>query len=140
MFMGNGMSLSRGAKTLVQEKSVSNGGKRKRHGYVPAPPISPGDVLRDIILSDPEITQERLGKAMQVSRFSINQIVNGKRAITAEMALKLAYVLSTTPDLWLNLQRDVDLYTARRKLSEKIRTLKVVRSPKAEKKLFADRD
>jgi len=138
--MGNGMSLSRGAKTLVRRKSVSKDGKGKRDGYVPAPPISPGDVLRDFILSDPEITQERLAKAMQVSRFSINQIVNGKRAVTAEMALKLARVLSTTPKLWLDLQRDVDLYAARRKLDEEIEALKVLRSPKAEKDLFIDRD
>jgi addiction module HigA family antidote len=139
-FMGNGMSLSRGAKTLGQRKSASKGGKGKRDSYVLAPPISPGDVLRDIILSDLEITQERLAKAMQVSRFSINQIVNGKRAVTAEMALKLARVLSTTPDLWLNLQKDVDLYAARRKLGEKIGALKVLRSPKTEKELFVDRD
>jgi len=77
---------------------------------------------------------------MQVSRFSINQIVNGKRAVTAEMALRLARVLSTTPKLWLDLQRDVDLYAARRKLGEEIEVLKVLRSPKAEKDLFIDRD
>ena len=134
------MSLSRGAKTLVQERSVSKGGKGRQDGYVPAPPISPGDILRDLIRSDPEITQERLAKSMHVSRFSINQIVNGKRAVTAEMALKLARVMSTTPDLWLNLQKDVDLYAARRKLGEKIRALKVLRSPKTEAGLFIDKD
>ena len=134
------MSLSRGAKTLVRRKSVSKGGKGKRDGYVPAPPISPGDVLREFILSDPAITQEGLATTMQVSRFSINQIVNGKRAVTAEMALRLARVLSTTPKLWLDLQRDVDLYAARRKLGEEIEVLKVLRSPKAEKDLFIDRD
>jgi antitoxin HigA-1 len=136
--MGNGMSRSRGTKTSVREKSVSKGGKGQRDGYVPAPPISPGDILRDFIESDPEITQERLANSMKVSRFSINQIVNGKRAVTAEMALKLAQVLSTTPNLWLNLQKDVDLYTARRKIGEKIGALKVLRSPKAEKDLFIE--
>lgn len=139
-FMGNGMSLSRGAKTSVQRKSISKGGKGKRDSYVLAPPIRPGDVLRDFILSDPEITQELLAKAMQVSRFSINQIVNGKRAVTAEMSLKLARVLSTTPKLWLDLQRGVDLYAARQKLGEGIDALKVLRSPKVEKDLFIDKD
>lgn len=134
------MSLSRGARTLVQEKSISKGGKRKQDRYIPAPPMSPGDVLRDFILSDAEITQDRLAKAMRVSRFSINQIVNGKRTVTAEMALKLARVLSTTPDLWLNLQKGVDLYAAGRKLGEEIESLKVLRSSKAEKDLFVDRD
>lgn len=134
------MSLSRGARTLGRRKSSSKGDKRNRDSYIPAPPISPGDVLREFILSDPGITQERLAQAMQVSRFSINQIVNGKRAVTAEMALKLARVLSTTPKLWLDLQRDVDLYAARRKRGEEIRALKVLRSPKAEKDLFIDKD
>jgi len=134
------MSLSRGAKTLVQEKSASKGGKEKRDRYIPAPPISPGDLLRDLIQSDPELTQERLAKSMHVSRFSINQIVNGKRAVTAEMALRLARVMSTTPDLWLNLQKDIDLYAAHRKLGQEIGALKVLRSPKADKDLFVDKD
>ena len=102
--------------------------------------MSPGDALRGYILSEPEITQERLAKAMLVSRFSINQIVNGKRAVTADMALRLAHVTSTTPDLWLNLQREVDLYVARRKLADKIRGMKVLRSPKPDKELFSDTD
>src|ERR1041385_9570596 len=101
--------------------------------FIPAPPVSPGDVLRKYILSDSEITQERLAKAMLVSRFSINQIVNGKRAITADMALRLAHVTSTTPDLWLNLQREVDLYQARLKLGEELESMEVVRRPRTEK-------
>lgn len=132
------MSLSRGAKTSVRQKSSSRGDE-EREGYIPAPPISPGEVLRDFILSNPEITQERLAKAMQVSRFSINQIVNGRRAVTAEMALKLAHVLSTTPKLWLDLQRDIDLYVADRKLSREIARLKILRSPKTDKELFVDK-
>jgi antitoxin HigA-1 len=140
-FMGNGMSHSRGAKTSVREKSASKGDKgSRRDAYIPAPPITPGDVLRDYILSEPGITQERLAKAMLVSRFSINQIVNGKRAVTADMALRLAHVTSTTPDLWLNLQRDIDLYTAERKLGQKIRSMKVLRSPKTEKELFIEKN
>jgi addiction module HigA family antidote len=106
--------------------------------FIPAPPVSPGDVLRKYIFSEPEITQERLAKAMLVSRFSINQIVNGKRAVTADMALRLAHVTSTTPDFWLNLQREVDLYVARQKLADKIRSMKVLRSPKTDKELFKD--
>jgi addiction module HigA family antidote len=60
-----------------------------------APPISPGDVLKRRILKD-EITQEKLAFAMRVSRISVNQIVNGRRSITAEMALRLARVTGTT--------------------------------------------
>lgn len=106
--------------------------------FIPAPPVSPGDVLRKYIFSDSEITQEQLAKAMLVSRFSINQIVNGKRAVTADMAVRLAYVTSTTPDFWLNLQREIDLYVARQKLADKIPNLKVLRLPKTERELFKD--
>jgi antitoxin HigA-1 len=105
--------------------------------YVPAPPIGPGDALRKYIL-DSSITQERLAHAMQVSRFSINQIVNGRRAITAEMALRLAHVTSTTPGLWLDLQRDVDLYQAQLKLGVRLNQLKILRPPKSEQELFSD--
>jgi plasmid maintenance system antidote protein VapI len=75
---------------------------------------------------------------MGVSRFSINQIINGRRAVTAEMALRLARVTSTTADLWLNLQRDVDLYFAQRKIGEKLLDMKVLRPPKTHKELFAE--
>ena len=78
-----------------------------------------------------EITQEQLADAMQVSRFSINQIVNGRRSVTADMALRLARVTSTTADFWLNLQRDVDLYEAGNKLADVLRSLPVLRRPGA---------
>jgi addiction module HigA family antidote len=105
--------------------------------YIPAPPVTPGEFLRKRILGD-KITQERLADAMKVSRFTINQIINGRRSITAEMALRLARVTSTTPDYWLNLQRQVDLYRASLSLSEALNTLEVLRPPKTEQELFSD--
>lgn len=103
--------------------------------YIPAPPVTPGEFLRKRILSD-KITQERLADAMRVSRFTINQIINGRRSITAEMALRLARVTSTTPDYWLNLQRQVDLYNASLSLSAELNALEVLRPPKTEQELF----
>jgi addiction module HigA family antidote len=105
--------------------------------YIPAPPITPGDALRKYILSE-KMTQERLADAMGVSRLSVSQIVNGRRSVTAEMALRLARVTSTTPDFWLNLQRDVDLYNARLKLGAKLDRLVVLRPPKSDHELFVD--
>lgn len=103
--------------------------------YVPAPPVTPGEFLRERILND-KITQERLADAMKVSRFTVNQIINGRRSITAEMALPLARVTSTTPDYWLNLQRTVDLYNAAMTLGAKLEALEVLRPLKSERELF----
>jgi addiction module HigA family antidote len=105
--------------------------------YVPAPPIGPGEALRKYILGS-KITQERLADAMQVSRFSVNQIINGRRSVTPEMALRLARVTSTSPDLWLNLQQEMDLYRAKLKLSSELEKLPVLRPPKSERELFSD--
>ena len=106
--------------------------------YIEAPPIGPGDVLREQFLEKREITQEQLADAMGVSRLSINQIVNGRRRVTAEMALRLAYVTGTTPDFWLNLQRDVDLYEARLKLEDELQKLNVLRPPTSPDRLIVD--
>ena len=102
----------------------------------PAPPPTPGEVLRDRILSVGGITQERLAKAMRVSRLSVSQIVNGHRAVTAEMALRLAKATSTTPMFWLDLQRGVDLHDARRRLQRDLRAIRVVRRPVPRRQLF----
>ena len=105
---------------------------------VPTPPISPGEVLRERILGNRKMTQEQLAKAMQVSRLSVNQLVNGRRAVTAEMALRLARVTTTTPNFWLNLQRDVDLFEAEVKLADTLPQLGVLREPKSGAELIVD--
>jgi addiction module HigA family antidote len=93
---------------------------------IPAPPITPGEVLRERVLIPLGITQEHLAEALQVSRFSVNQIVNGRRAVTADMALRIARVTDTSPEFWLNLQRDVDIYEARRAIGPVVLKLKAL--------------
>lgn len=94
-----------------------------------AEPIAPGDVLRREVLGGAQrITQDELAQALDVSRHSINELVNGKRGVTADMALRLARVLNTDPDFWLNLQRDIDLYRARRKAGPALENLRVLRT------------
>lgn len=94
-----------------------------------APPPSPGEVLRSHLMAAEGITQDKLALAMNVSRFSVNQIVNGRRAITAEMAMRLGKVTSTSAEFWMNLQRNVDLYAAETKLAKEIETLPVLLEP-----------
>jgi addiction module HigA family antidote len=83
--------------------------------HVPFPPliVSPGSVLREEIEKRLGISQDRLAKALGVSRLTINEIVNEKRTVTAEMALKLAKALGTDPEFWLTLQQGLDLARAR---------------------------
>jgi addiction module HigA family antidote len=75
--------------------------------------VSPGSVLREGVAKRLGISQGRLAKALGVSRVTINEIVNEKRNVTADMALKLAKALGTDPEFWLNLRQGFDLARAR---------------------------
>ena len=76
------------------------------------PPIHPGAILKLDFLDALEISQYRLAKAMQVPPRRINEIVQGKRSITADTALRLSKALGTTAAFWMNLQSRFDLETA----------------------------
>src|SRR5688500_20375431 len=80
--------------------------------------VSPGSVLREEIEGGLGISQDRLAKALGVSRLTINEIVNEKRNVTADMALKLAKALGTDPEFWLNLQQGFDLARARERCGD----------------------
>lgn len=75
-------------------------------------PIHPGVIVREDILKELGLTQEALARAVGVSRRTVNELVNGKRSVTAEMALKLGRFTKTSPEMWLNLQNAVDLWDA----------------------------
>ena len=80
--------------------------------------VSPGSVLREEIENRLGISQDRLARALRVSRLTINEIVNEKRTVTPEMALKLAQALGTDPEFWLTLQQRHDLARAREKCGD----------------------
>jgi len=77
------------------------------------PNIHPGEVLREEFLEPLGISQNRLARAMGVPPRRINEIVHGKRAITADTALRLARALGTSEQFWMGLQADYDLEAAR---------------------------
>jgi addiction module HigA family antidote len=83
-------------------------------------PLHPGVFLRDRVLRKPgaRITQDVLADALDVSRFTVNQIINGHRSITADMAVRLAYVLGTSPEFWLDMQKRLDIFEAEHKMAE----------------------
>jgi addiction module HigA family antidote len=80
------------------------------------PNIHPGEVLREEFLIPLGISQYRLAKEIGVTEARISAICAGKRAITADTALRLAAFFGTTPGFWLGLQADYDTEEAARNL------------------------
>lgn len=72
-------------------------------------PVHPGEVLLEDFINELCITQNRLALAIGVPPRRINEIVHGKRSITADTALRLAKYLGTTAQFWLNLQSQYEL-------------------------------
>jgi len=92
------------------------------------PPTHPGEILKEEFLEPLGITQSHLAKALRTSFRAINELVNKKRGITTEMALKLAKYFGTTPQLWLNLQNQYDLYKVSVKKKEILDEVEVYKS------------
>ena len=76
------------------------------------PPTHPGEMLREEFLIPLEMTQTELARRIDVSYPRVNEIVNGKRGITPDTALRLSRLFGTTPEFWLNGQRNWDLWHA----------------------------
>jgi antitoxin HigA-1 len=89
-------------------------------------PTRPGEVLRDEFLREHEITQEALAQAIGMSRLTINQLINGKRAITAETALRLGRAMGTSAEFWMNLQRTFDLREAELRIGNSLNQIKTL--------------
>jgi addiction module HigA family antidote len=83
-------------------------------------PVHPGEVLMEDFLKPMGISQYRLSKDISVPPRRINEIVHGKRSITADTALRLARFFNTTPELWINLQAHYDLEIARDSLEGRL--------------------
>jgi len=84
------------------------------------PPVHPGEVLYEEYLKPLALSQNRLGLGMGVHPRRINEIVLGKRRVTAETALRLARYLRTTPEYWMILQVEYDLEVERQKLGDRL--------------------
>ncbi len=83
-------------------------------------PITPGEILLHEFMEPLGISQNQLARDLSVSAPRINEIVNGKRAITSDTALRLARYFGTSPEFWMNLQQRYDLKVAQRKLASDI--------------------
>ena len=87
-------------------------------------PTHPGEMLLEEFLKPNELTQQELANQIGVPYQRVNEVVNGKRGITASTALRLAKFFNMTPDFWMNLQQRWDLYQTQQGESEALSQIK----------------
>lgn len=78
------------------------------------PPTHPGEMLLEEFLKPLELTQTEFAHRLGISFPRLNEVINRRRSVTPDTALRLSRVLGTSPDLWLGLQQDWDLWHAMR--------------------------
>ena len=93
-------------------------------------PATAGEILAQEFMQPMGLTQGALAKAMGVPRKHVNELCNGRRAVTAPTALILARVFDNSPEFWLNVQRRTDLWEAMNspRERERIRRAKPIRA------------
>src|SRR6202165_2230827 len=80
-------------------------------------PVTPGEMLKEEFLAEYDLSQNQLAKAIGISPNRIAEIVNNRRRITADTALRLSLYFGNSPEFWLNVQSHYDLKVARRNLN-----------------------
>jgi addiction module HigA family antidote len=83
-------------------------------------PVTPGEMLKEEFLAEYRLSQNQLAKAIGISPNRIAEIVNNRRRITADTALRLGLYFGNSPEFWLNLQAHYDLKMARKKLVPRV--------------------
>ena len=73
-------------------------------------PTHPGELLREDVLPAIKMTQTELAKRLGVSRLSVSELLLEKRALSADMAVRVGRLTNTTPESWLRMQQAVDLW------------------------------
>jgi addiction module HigA family antidote len=86
------------------------------------PPVHPGEVLLEEFLKPLDISQYRLAKSMSVPPRRVNEIVLGKRSVSADTALRLGRYFGTSEEFWLNLQSQYDLDVEKDRLGRRLET------------------
>jgi addiction module HigA family antidote len=102
--------------------------KRRAAGAAKLPPVHPGEILLEEFLKPLALSQYRVAKDTSVPPRRINEIVHGKRAVTADTALRLARYFGTSERFWLNLQSRYDLELEKDHLGDRLAREVVVRA------------
>jgi addiction module HigA family antidote len=80
-------------------------------------PPHPGEFIREVYLEPFHVSARLVAAKLRVSPSTFNRVVNGDSGVTAEMALRLAKTLGRSPESWLAMQRDHDLWQARQRVN-----------------------
>lgn len=76
-------------------------------------PSHPGEILLGLYMEPLGLTVNKLAEILGVSRSTLSSLINGRTSITVDMSMRLSQAFGTTPELWLNLQRNLDLWKIR---------------------------
>lgn len=89
-------------------------------------PTHPGEILREEFMPDFGLSVAQLARKIGVSRQSVNELVHERRSVSPDMALRLARLFGQSPQFWLNLQRNVDLWEAFESSRDSIEAIEVL--------------
>ena len=89
-------------------------------------PTHPGEMLREEYMPDYKLSVSELAGRIGVSRQTVNELVHERRALSTEMALRLAQLFGDSPQSWLNLQRNVDLWDIEHGLHEELEKIQSI--------------
>src|SRR5215211_5633692 len=98
--------------------AIENTGNLKRK------PTHPGEMLREDFMPDYGLTVAGLAESLAVSRQSINELLRERRALSPEMAIRLARLFNNSPEFWMNAQRAVDLWDASQAIRDDVARIK----------------
>lgn len=84
------------------------------------PPVHPGEILREDLMAPLDLSINGLARDLRVPVTRMSEIVNGRRSVTADTALRLARYFGTTPQFWMNLQAGYDLDVTTRASAQRI--------------------
>lgn len=93
---------------------------RKKYNNSLLPPVHPGEILREDLMSPLQLSINRLARDLRVPVTRIGEIVHGRRGITADTALRLSRYFKTSPEFWMNLQTRYELQMALRERQTEI--------------------
>lgn len=113
------MPSTRRSRTITRE-ALRKGTRREEPVKKTLDPIHPGEILLEEFMKPLGVSQNQLARDLDVPVARVNDIVHGRRVVTADTALRLGKYFGTSPELWLGLQVEYDLRRAKRETWPKI--------------------